>query len=460
MSRLSKARTVSKRKERTGDRVVLAEHLRKDLEQEYDLRSQDLLKTKGSVLTPAESYVLRARSKSLNVDISSDTVRLVVISDTHGYEGLMTDGGKKLPDGDVLLHLGDFAIDHGPVEEALEKFDLWLSEQPHPTKLILRGNHDPKVWTPVISGATYITCPCVLSAGGFAFSMIPYVAGGISNRRLPKDCDVLASHIPPRGVLDRCSTGKYAGSSTLRKAVDRMRSGPPSLWLFGHIHEARGISTHVFCLEKETMVVNAAQANSGIATTIEHGPTVLELKHKDDNQREKQVSLIEMDGQYTFMNRNLKFFQEASGDQRDRLLLAVDLGLRTGMSLFSDNGKLLKYKEFHLADKADLEKVAAEVIEGWPREMGLSTTLTHIAIEGSAPPLWKIWKKVGRYQHLLEVKPDEWRNDLLTRAESQSGDSAKAASLLVARQIIIDYGNATKMDLSELGIVSEMCARL
>ena len=54
---------------------------------------------------------------------ATDTVRLVIVSDTHGYERSLTDDDKgedggggaaaktRLPEGDILIHCGDYQVD-------------------------------------------------------------------------------------------------------------------------------------------------------------------------------------------------------------------------------------------------------------------------------------------------------------------------------------------------------------
>src|SRR5690606_27797878 len=54
---------------------------------------------------------------------------------------------------------------------------------------------------------------------------------------VPEDTDVLITHGPPRGILDRTVTGTPVGCDDLRAALDRLA---PRLHVFGHIHEAYG----------------------------------------------------------------------------------------------------------------------------------------------------------------------------------------------------------------------------
>merc|ERR1712226_1518062 len=106
-------------------------------------------------------------------DTEPGKLRLVVISDTHGFEESMS----PLPEGDVLIHLGDFAMDGTQKSESLIRFDDWLARQSHPIKLVVRGNHDPTTWYPMASGATFINKPSTLTVGDFVFAFVPFFEG-------------------------------------------------------------------------------------------------------------------------------------------------------------------------------------------------------------------------------------------------------------------------------------------
>jgi len=62
-------------------------------------------------------------------------VRFVCISDTH----CKTDN-LHLPEGDVLIHAGDFTKLGDP--QMVSKFNEWLAKQSHPIKVVIAGNHD------------------------------------------------------------------------------------------------------------------------------------------------------------------------------------------------------------------------------------------------------------------------------------------------------------------------------
>ncbi len=62
-------------------------------------------------------------------------MRIVCISDTHGQHKRV-----KLPEGDVLIHAGDFTMGGGTAE--VGGFLNWLKQQPHKHKILIAGNHD------------------------------------------------------------------------------------------------------------------------------------------------------------------------------------------------------------------------------------------------------------------------------------------------------------------------------
>jgi predicted phosphodiesterase len=66
-----------------------------------------------------------------------NAMRLIVISDTHGLHNRI-DG---LPDGDVLIHAGDFMNSGYDVQDILS-FNRWLGEQPFKHRVVCGGNHD------------------------------------------------------------------------------------------------------------------------------------------------------------------------------------------------------------------------------------------------------------------------------------------------------------------------------
>ena len=74
---------------------------------------------------------------------------------------------------------------------------------------------------------------------------------------------VVLSHPPPQGILDRTGGGSHVGSTAEREFVDRRR---PALLVCGHIHESRGIERH-----DATTVVNCGAATAGQFAVVDVG---------------------------------------------------------------------------------------------------------------------------------------------------------------------------------------------
>jgi Icc-related predicted phosphoesterase len=319
LSQWEKLRQSATRREMTGDRILLAEYFRRQVEiaaiDEAKLTTNDNKEDsqkKGSfsyteyinslaginMATSTSSSGLSSEDSS-NVQYSGEkgSVRLVVVSDTHGYEESLTPSGTILPPGDILLHLGDFAIDSGlkKKKKAIERFDQWLARQPHRTKIVLRGNHDPfKVDFPQ-SNANFVSMPKSIAIDGkLTMTLVPYSSPrklSSSWRKMPMYCDILASHSPPHRILDKCYNGANAGCASLRGKVERMIAGPPKLWLCGHIHEGRGMEEVAFGISpRETVVINAANANTGRATNIRYGPIVIDVHENEE------MTIVQGDG--------------------------------------------------------------------------------------------------------------------------------------------------------------------
>jgi len=190
------------------------------------------------------------------------SVTIVAISDTHGMHRDL-----EIPDGDVLVHAGDLTS-HGQLEQ-VAAFDDFLGALPHPHKVLIAGNHDfcferePEASRALITNATYLqdeeaTVGSLRFYGSpwqpwffdFAFNLQRGPELAAKWDLIPQGIDVLITHGPPLGHGDRVASGKQEGCADLLQAVRRIR---PGLHLFGHIHEAYGISG-----EGPTTFINAS----------------------------------------------------------------------------------------------------------------------------------------------------------------------------------------------------------
>lgn len=176
-------------------------------------------------------------------------MRLVCLSDTHCLHDRLT-----VPDGDVLLHAGDFSSRGKPHE--IRAFDDWLATLPHPRKIVVAGNHDflfqtdPPAARALLRHATYLE-DAEAEVDGLRIYGSPwqpwFFDWAFNLRRgpeiaakwaaIPAGVDVLITHGPPAGILDRTARGEAVGCADLLRELDRVR---PRLHLFGHIHEAYG----------------------------------------------------------------------------------------------------------------------------------------------------------------------------------------------------------------------------
>ena len=268
----------------------------------------------------------------LKVPLRSDTatndsdlfpLRIVVISDTHGFEGALArfvdtpDGAGSspesrhlrvhgddflLPQADVLLHCGDFAASGSRKNQraAARRLDDFLARQTHiPEKIVVQGNHDPDSPAKVLfpnSKALYVRSSSTLMINGVSFTLEPYSRRmsfrSIRNRMSPSvpslpACDILVSHEPPKGILDMTYHGFSAGSAYLRELVEHAEH-KPRLWLCGHIHESRGVISknfhpergHIDDIDASTMVINASNANSGKANRLVSGAVLVDIERR------------------------------------------------------------------------------------------------------------------------------------------------------------------------------------
>ena len=176
-------------------------------------------------------------------------MRVVCLSDTH-----LRHAAFQIPEGDLLVVAGD-VTGRGSLAE-LDQVDAWLATLPHPHKVLIAGNHDfgfeldPPAARARIRHATYLQDEEV-TLGGLRIWGSPWqpvffdwafnLPRGAPLREkwdaIPVGIDVLVTHGPPRGILDRTARGEDVGDDDLLAAVLRVR---PRLHVFGHIHEARG----------------------------------------------------------------------------------------------------------------------------------------------------------------------------------------------------------------------------
>jgi len=213
-------------------------------------------------------------------------MKIVCLSDTHGFHRKV-----RVPPGDLLIHAGDFTWLSKSQPEILD-FNAWLGELPHRCKIVIPGNHEfafeetPRL-SRVISNALFLVDEVVEVCGFRVWgSPLTTLYGGAFGRSaaadrariysgIPQGTDILVTHGPPFGVLDRPrGTDRNEGCRELLAAVRRIQ---PRLHIFGHIHG--GYGTHS---ENGTVFVNAALC--GESECIEYQPIVIDLESRNSPQ--------------------------------------------------------------------------------------------------------------------------------------------------------------------------------
>lgn len=182
--------------------------------------------------------------------------RLICISDTHNRHGHI-----QIPDGDILIHAGDFTA-RGTAAEVAD-FGRWLKTLPHAHKIVICGNHDFLGEEDLSAVRKLLDCATVLQDesvdilgikiygsawtpyfGGWAFNLHrgPHLAERWS--QIPEDTDVLVTHGPPALIGDQVHTEgtlsiENVGCTDLSKRLSQLKN--LKAHIYGHIHEGYGL---------------------------------------------------------------------------------------------------------------------------------------------------------------------------------------------------------------------------
>jgi Icc-related predicted phosphoesterase len=206
---------------------------------------------------------------------------IVIFGDTHELHREV-----EIPAADLLICCGDFTM-FGKSLEAIRDFNAWLGELPHPRKVCVPGNHEffleaEPARRSLISNATVLIDEEVTIEGLkiFGSPMTPLYGGAFGKsspedrvrhwQHVPDDVNLLVTHGPPYGILDR-SPGQqeHMGDRELAARVRELRS--LRLHCFGHVHGAYG------SLEQDGILfVNAALLS--LAGDVERAPVALRIE--------------------------------------------------------------------------------------------------------------------------------------------------------------------------------------
>ena len=190
------------------------------------------------------------------------TIRIVHISDSHNFHAKHF-----IPEGDILIHSGDFT-DNGTLPEA-ESFVKFMEGLPHKHKLVVLGNHefgwDEKpadevkallgqqlLWlhdkSVTIEGINFFGSSWNGMSKPHAFAL-PKDEFELVWKQIPMATDILITHVPPYGVLDKSHVpGQHWGGKGL---MDQIVQLTIPIHLFGHTHDQSG-----FHLQNGTLFSN------------------------------------------------------------------------------------------------------------------------------------------------------------------------------------------------------------
>ncbi len=180
-------------------------------------------------------------------------MRIVFISDTHNQHRKIA-----LPEGDIIIHAGD--VSGGGTQKEIVDFLQWFSSLPYKHKVFIAGNHDffiqqnPKEFRSMLpSNVVYLEDESIEIEGvkiygspwtpefmNWAFMKSPGAEMKQQWDLIPDGVDILLTHGPAFGILDKIFSGLSVGCEGLSKAIKRVK---PKYFLFGHIHEAYGSHT-------------------------------------------------------------------------------------------------------------------------------------------------------------------------------------------------------------------------
>ncbi|BBD08969.1 hypothetical protein [Desulfovibrio ferrophilus] len=118
-------------------------------------------------------------------------------------------------------------------------------------------------------------------------------------------------------------------------------------------------------------------------------------------------------------------------------LLAVDLGLRTGLALYNPQGRLVWYRSHNFGSQARLKRGAHGILKDIPE-------LDILVLEGGGT-LADLWANEGvkRGLDVHTITAEIWRKRLLLPRQQTSGAKAKRHADQRARKII-QWSNAPR----------------
>lgn len=246
-------------------------------------------------------------------------LRIVHISDTHGARG---HSKLTIPECDLLIFSGDLGGRTSPME--VVEFLLWFEKLPARKRIFIPGNHDICLDKKFVESRTEPLSRIVLSDyytkaleiikqypkvemlndSGCEFEGLkiwgsPYTPS--FNReywafnadrgeeiqkvwnKIPKDTDILITHGPPFGILDKVEIKErtawhengHVGCKNLQETI-KSRLNTLKIHCFGHIHDNYGVALEKVSNSRRVLFSNGAVLNNKYEVIIRE-PLVITL---------------------------------------------------------------------------------------------------------------------------------------------------------------------------------------
>ncbi len=183
--------------------------------------------------------------------------KLLHITDIHCNTEKLAETLSK-EDYDLVVATGDF--------ECLEPLETL--EQTGAKILAVPGNMDPPHVIRRLKDLEWSIDGVTRQVNGMVFAGVGGVDPGHSTEKLVKSAggekiDVILTHYPPKGILDKTIFGIHIGLAKIRKLIE---TTSPRLVLAGHVHEARGVARL-----GNTLIINPGPLLHGYYATIHVG---------------------------------------------------------------------------------------------------------------------------------------------------------------------------------------------
>ena len=196
-----------------------------------------------------------------------------------------------IPEGDILIHAGDFT--EFSSDEEIAKFQSFLESLKHKHIIIIGGNHDETVLAATTDPASQseevrslLTSGCctylnneVIEIESIKIYGIPWVKGGFQQcqgaySNIPEDVDILITHAPPLGYGDSMIGSTHSGDQDLLTMVLEKK---PRFHVYGHAHEGYGTYKN-----HNTVFINAATCSRDLSPI--HAPVVFDVNTSNERK--------------------------------------------------------------------------------------------------------------------------------------------------------------------------------